>query len=76
MILNESKVKVNDMKVFSSSERSLGLFFCFIDLFFISSVKVSNKIMVNKKVFNNVFSSWNFFLFWEYYSKLCYNYVL
>ena len=50
MILNESKVKVNDMKVFSSSERSLGLFFCFIDLFFISSVKVSNKIMVNKKV--------------------------
>ena len=50
MILNESKVKVNDIKVFSNSERSIGLFFSFVDLFFISSVKVSNKIMVNKKV--------------------------
>ena len=50
MVLNESKVKVNDMKVFTNSERSLGLFFSFVDLFFISSVKVSNKIMVNVKV--------------------------
>lgn len=50
MILNEAKVKVNDMKTFTNSERSIGLFFSFIDLFFISSVKVSNKIMVNKKV--------------------------
>ena len=50
MILNESKVKVNDMKVFSNSERSIGLMFSFFDLFFISSVKVANKIMVNKRV--------------------------
>ena len=50
MVLNESKVKVNDMKVFTNAERSFGLFFSFIDLFFISSVKVANKIMVNKKV--------------------------
>ena len=50
MILNEAKVKVNNMKTFSEAERSIGLFFAFIDLFFISSVKVSNKVMVNKKV--------------------------
>ena len=36
MILNESKVKVNDIKVFSNSERCLRLLFCFFDLFFIS----------------------------------------
>ena len=50
MILNEAKVKVNNMKTFSEAERSIGLLFAFIDLFFVSSVKVSNKIMVNKKV--------------------------
>ena len=49
-VLNESKVKVNDIIEFTSKERNIGFFFCGIDLFFISSVKVANKIMVNKKV--------------------------
>ena len=48
-ILNESKVKINN-KAFSNEDRTIGLFFSFIGLFFISSIKVANKIMVNNKV--------------------------
>ena len=49
-VLNESKIKVNNTIEVTTAGRNIGLFFCFIDLFFISSVRVANKIMVNKKV--------------------------
>ena len=49
-VLNESKAKVNNKSEVTNAERSVGLFFCCIDLFFISSVRVANKVMVNKKV--------------------------
>ena len=49
-VLNESKIKVNNTIEVTTAGRNIGLFFCCIDLFFISSVRVANKIMVNKKV--------------------------
>ena len=49
-ILNESKIKVNNTIEVTATGRNIGLFFCCIDLFFISSVRVANKVMVNKKV--------------------------
>ena len=49
-VLNESKIKVNNTIEVTTIGRNIGLFFCCIDLFCISSVRVANKIMVNKKV--------------------------
>ena len=49
-ILNEAKIKDNNNIEITTAGRNIGLFFCCIDLFFISSVRVANKVMVNKKV--------------------------
>ena len=49
-VLNEAKAKVNNKSEVTNTGRSIGLFCCCIDLFFISSVRVANKVMVNKKV--------------------------
>ena len=49
-VLNESKIKVNNVIEVTNTERNIGLICCCFDLFFVSSVRVANKIMVNKKV--------------------------
>ena len=49
-VLNESKAKVNNKSEVTNTGKSIGLICCCIDLFFISSVRVANKVMVNKKV--------------------------
>ena len=50
IVLNETKIKLNNMVKITNTGRSIGLFFSTIDLFFISSARVANKIMVNNKV--------------------------
>ena len=50
IVLNETKIKLNNMVKIINTGRSIGLFFSTIDLFFISSARVANKIMVNNKV--------------------------
>ena len=49
-VLNESKAKVNNKSEVTNTGKIIGLICCCIDLFFISSVRVANKVMVNKKV--------------------------
>ena len=49
IVLNEKKISTEN-KNSNSSETAIGLFFAFIDIFFISSVNISNKILVNAKV--------------------------
>ena len=50
IVLNETKIKLNNIVKITNTGRSIGLFFSTIDLFFISSARVANKIMVNNKV--------------------------
>ena len=53
IVLNEKKVNkenVNSLNSVSYTDTFIGLIFAFIDIIFISSVKVSNKILVNAKV--------------------------
>ena len=51
IVLNEKRANEKNINVnISYSDTFIGLFFAFIDIFFISSVKISNKILVNAKV--------------------------
>ena len=51
IVLNEKRANEKNINAnISYSGTFIGLFFAFIDIFFISSVKISNKILVNAKV--------------------------
>ena len=50
ILLNESKLSKSPKTIMEHSNTSLGVLFCSIDLFFITSVKIANKSLVNNNV--------------------------